>query len=97
MKVMLLGATGLTGGWVLQGLLDKKEVSQVVALVQHKLPTLSDNLVQLEVDFDNLEEHVDLFDVELIIRCLDTTIKKAGSQDEFRKVDFGGLAIRNSS
>ena len=32
MRVMLLGATGLTGGKVLQGLLGRDEVSQVVAL-----------------------------------------------------------------
>ena len=32
MKVMLLGATGLTGGQVLKGLLAREDVSSVVAL-----------------------------------------------------------------
>jgi uncharacterized protein YbjT (DUF2867 family) len=86
---MLLGATGLTGGKVLQGLLGRDEVSQVVALVRHKLPTLHDKLDQHEVDFDKLENHAELFDVDVIICCLGTTIKKAGSQDQFRKVDLG--------
>lgn len=89
MRVMLLGATGLTGGKVLQGLLGRDEVSQVVALVRHKLPTLHDKLMQHEVDFDRLEDHAELFDVDVIICCLGTTIKKAGSQDQFRKVDMG--------
>ncbi|TDT44574.1 putative NAD(P)-binding protein [Halospina denitrificans] len=89
MRVMLLGATGLTGGWVLQGLLAREEVSQVVALVRHKLPTVSDKLVQHEADFDRLEDHAQLFDVDIIICCLGTTIKKAGSKDQFRKVDLG--------
>lgn len=89
MRVMLLGATGLTGGKVLQGLLGREEVSQVVALVRHKLPTLHDKLAQHEVDFDRLEDHAELFDVDVIICCLGTTIKKAGSQDQFRKVDLG--------
>ncbi|MEQ5814289.1 NAD(P)H-binding protein [Marinobacter sp. NFXS11] len=89
MRVMLLGATGLTGGKVLQGLLGRDEVSQVVALVRHKLPTLHDKLAQHEVDFDSLEDHAELFDVDVIICCLGTTIKKAGSQDQFRKVDLG--------
>jgi uncharacterized protein YbjT (DUF2867 family) len=89
MKVMLLGATGLTGGKVLQGLLGRDEVSQVVALVRHKLPTLHDKLAQHEVDFDRLEDYAELFDVDVIICCLGTTIKKAGSQDQFRKVDLG--------
>lgn len=85
----MLGATGLTGGWVLQGLLAKEEVSQLVALVRHELPTRSDKLVQHEVDFDHLEDHAELFDVDLIICCLGTTIKKAGSKEQFRKVDLG--------
>ena len=89
MRVMLLGATGLTGGKVLQGLLGREEVSQVVALVRHKLPTLHDKLAQHEVDFDRLDDHAELFDVDVIICCLGTTIKKAGSQDQFRKVDLG--------
>lgn len=89
MRIMLLGATGLTGGKVLQGLLGRDEVSQVVALVRHKLPTLHDKLDQHEVDFDKLENHAELFDVDVIICCLGTTIKKAGSQEKFRKVDLG--------
>ncbi len=89
MKVMLLGATGLTGGQVLQGLLAREEVDQVVALVRHRLPTLHDKLAQHEVDFDNLDAHASLFDVDTIICCLGTTIKKAGSQAQFRKVDLG--------
>lgn len=44
MRVVLLGATGLTGGWVLQGLLAKKEVSRVVALLRHRLPSIEDAL-----------------------------------------------------
>lgn len=89
MRVMLLGATGLTGGKVLQGLLGREEVTQVVALVRHKMPTLHDKLAQHEVDFDRLDDHAELFDVDVIICCLGTTIKKAGSQDQFRKVDLG--------
>lgn len=89
MKVMLLGATGLTGGQVLQGLLAREEVNQVVALVRHRLPTLHDKLAQYEVDFDDLDAHASLFDVDAIICCLGTTIKKAGSQAQFRKVDLG--------
>ncbi len=89
MKVMLLGATGLTGGQVLQGLLAREEVDQVVALVRHRLPTLHDKLAQHEVDFDNLDAHASLFDVDAIVCCLGTTIKKAGSQAQFRKVDLG--------
>lgn len=89
MNVMLLGATGLTGGKVLEGLLAKEEVSRVVAVVRHTLPTLHEKLDQREIDFDRMADHGDLFNVDVIVCCLGTTIKKAGSQDLFRKVDMG--------
>ena len=89
MRVMLLGATGLTGGKVLEGLLAKDEVSQVVALVRHKLPTLHEKLEQHEIDFGQMADHADLFNVDIIVCCLGTTIKKAGSQTRFREVDLG--------
>lgn len=89
MKVMLLGATGLTGGKVLEGLLAREEVSSVVAPVRRLLPLSHEKLHQQEIDFDRLDEHSELFAVDAIVCCLGTTIKKAGSREQFRKVDFG--------
>ncbi|PXX92352.1 nucleoside-diphosphate sugar epimerase [Marinobacter vulgaris] len=88
MKVMLLGATGLTGGKVLEGLLAKEEVSAVVAPVRRPISLSHEKLEQHEMDFDRLDEHGDLFAVDAIICCLGTTIKKAGSREQFRKVDY---------
>lgn len=88
MNVMLLGATGLTGGKVLEGLLAKDEVSRVVALVRHKLPTLHEKLEQHEIDFGRMADHADLFKVDVIVCCLGTTINKAGSQSAFREADL---------
>lgn len=89
MKIMLLGATGLTGGKVLEGLLAKEEVSSVVALVRRKLPGTHAKLEQHEIDFDRMDEQSELFAVDAIVCCLGTTLKKAGSREQFRKVDFG--------
>ncbi len=89
MKVMLLGATGLTGGQVLEGLLARDEVSSVVTPVRHALALSHEKLEQHEIDFDRLDEHAGLFAVDAIICCLGTTIKKAGSREQFRKVDYG--------
>tara|TARA_R110002074_G_scaffold38300_3_gene103670 strand:+ start:4016 stop:4723 length:708 start_codon:yes stop_codon:yes gene_type:complete len=89
MKVLLLGATGLTGGFVLNGLLARGEIEEVVAPVRKPLKTVHARLRQQEIDFDCMEEHAELFQVDVIICCLGTTIKKAGSQEQFRKVDCG--------
>lgn len=89
MKVLLLGATGLTGGMVLEGLLAADEVSQVVAPVRRALVMEHEKLAQEVVDFDRLDEHESLFAVDVIICCLGSTIKKAGSREHFKEIDYG--------
>src|SRR5680860_64978 len=89
MRVLLLGATGLTGGLVLNGLLARDEIESVNVPVRHRLQLDHSKLYQQEIDFDRMQDCADLFQVDAIICCLGTTIKKAGSQEQFRKVDFG--------
>ncbi|MBW4934026.1 NAD-dependent epimerase/dehydratase family protein [Marinobacter sp. F4206] len=89
MKVLVLGATGLTGAKVVEGLLERSEIESVITPVRRKTDTTHPRLVQHEVNFDNLEAHAGLFDVDAIVCCLGTTIKKAGSREQFRKVDYG--------
>jgi len=86
--VMVLGATGLTGSKVVEGLLARDEVASVVTPVRRKTDRQHPKLVQREVDFDRLDEHADLFEVDVIVCCLGTTIRKAGSQRAFRRVDY---------
>lgn len=89
MKVLLLGATGLTGGLALTRLLARDEVERVVVPVRKPLEFIHAKLQQQEMDFDRMADHAELFKVDVIICCLGTTIKKAGSQEQFRKVDYG--------
>ncbi|MBK1852311.1 NAD(P)H-binding protein [Marinobacter sp. 1-4A] len=89
MNVLLLGATGLTGGLVLEGLLARDEVESVIVPVRKPLESDHKKLRQQEIDFDRMADYVELFEVDVVICCLGTTIKKAGSQEQFRKVDYG--------
>jgi uncharacterized protein YbjT (DUF2867 family) len=89
MKVLLLGATGLTGGLVLESLLAADQVSQVVAPTRRALTVRHEKLQAAAVDFADLEAQAALFKVDVIICCLGTTIKKAGSRKRFREVDYG--------
>lgn len=88
MNVMVLGATGLTGAAVVERLLDRPEVDTVVAPVRRRVGPEHAKLVQQQVDFDDLDASAELFAVDVIVCCLGTTIKKAGSQEQFRKVDY---------
>ncbi|WP_150912127.1 NAD-dependent epimerase/dehydratase family protein [Marinobacter halotolerans] len=93
MKVLLLGATGLTGGMVMDKLLACEQVSCVVAPVRRETGISHPKLAEALVDFDHLEQHQDLFAVDAIICCLGSTIKKAGSRERFRQID-GGIPLK---
>jgi uncharacterized protein YbjT (DUF2867 family) len=87
---MVLGATGLVGGECLRLLLDDSGVSRVVALARRPLSdgSVSGKLRVEIVDFDRLASRGELFDVDQIFCALGTTIKQAGSQEAFRRVDL---------
>lgn len=85
---LVAGATGLVGGHLVRVLVGRPEYSQVTVLVRRKLDFAHPKLTQRVVDFDHLETHADAFAVDDVFCCLGTTIKKAGSQPAFRKVDF---------
>jgi uncharacterized protein YbjT (DUF2867 family) len=85
---VVAGASGLVGGHVVRALLDRPEYSRVTVLVRRKLDLVHPRLEQRLVDFDRLDAQADLFGGADVFCCLGTTIKKAGSQAAFRKVDY---------
>ncbi|MCX6955708.1 MAG: NAD-dependent dehydratase [Verrucomicrobia bacterium] len=87
MKTLLLvGATGLVGQSVLRQALDNPDVAQLVAPTRRPLPPHA-KLENPLVDFDALPEGAPWWRVDGVICTLGTTIKRAGSQPAFRKVD----------
>ena len=86
---MLLGATGLVGREILRLLRADPGVDRIIALVRRPIEAIDDPKVRVEVvDFDALESRADLFSVDQIFCALGTTIKQAGSQPAFRRVDL---------
>ncbi len=85
---LVAGATGLVGGHLVRELVGRPEYRHVTVLVRRELDFAHPKLTQHAVDFDHLEMHADAFSVDDVFCCLGTTIKKAGSQPAFRKVDF---------
>jgi uncharacterized protein YbjT (DUF2867 family) len=86
-KVLLIGATGLTGSYVLDLLLDKEEVTQVVVWGRSETGKRNRKLKEVKVDLNAQIDLAAFPDVDVVICCLGTTIKKAGSQDAFWKTD----------
>lgn len=86
-KALIVGATGLVGGFCLQALLDDDHYSEVIALVRKPLLKTHRKLKTVVTTFDNLEPELSKIQVDDVYCCLGTTIKKAGSQEAFKKVD----------
>jgi uncharacterized protein YbjT (DUF2867 family) len=82
---LVVGATGLVGRQVVAHLLARPEYSGVVALVRRAMGLSNAKLAERIVDFERLA------DTEMraddVYACLGTTIKVAGSQERFRRVD----------
>src|SRR5687767_930954 len=84
--VMLVGATGLVGAAVLRQAQGDGRVTRIVAPSRRKLPP-HPKLENPVVDFVRLPADAPWWSVDGVICTLGTTIRKAGSQEAFRRVD----------
>jgi len=88
--VLLLGATGLVGRHLLKGLLADDSCGRVVTLTRSPVKGVSDcaKWDARIVDFERADEWRDHIATDQVICALGTTMKKAGSRQAFRRVDF---------
>jgi uncharacterized protein YbjT (DUF2867 family) len=92
MIATLIGGTGLTGSFLLHQLLGDSAITEVISISRKPLKIPDTKLT--EVLISGLEQ---LPSVETKIRgeiyfcCLGTTIKAAGSKENFEKVDHDGI------
>ena len=84
---LLAGATGLVGSHVLQLLLADDTWAHVVTVGRRTTPQRHDKLEQRIVDLGAIAALGDLPHADDVFCCLGTTIKQAGSQQAFRRVD----------
>ncbi len=85
---LIAGATGLVGWQLLNLLMGSDHYSKVYVLTRRELPLSNPKLEQLVIDFDKLNHQQEIPEVNDVYCCLGTTMKKAGSKEAFRKVDY---------
>jgi uncharacterized protein YbjT (DUF2867 family) len=88
--VLLLGATGLVGGHILKRLSEHEYCGRVVALTRSAIDG-ADAISKLDariIDFERPDDWRDQVAADQTFCALGTTIRKAGSRDAFRRVDF---------
>jgi uncharacterized protein YbjT (DUF2867 family) len=83
---IIAGSTGLVGGNVIKVLSNKKQ--SAIALTRRSIPNLPPNITEIVIDFDTFEKNGSLPYCNNVFICLGTTIKTAGSKENFRKVDL---------
>jgi len=86
MKLLLVGSTGLVGRHVLDLALADDRIGAVVAPVRHNVAN-HPKLFAPTVDFERLPNDGDWWRVDAVICTLGTTMRAAGSQEAFRRVD----------
>lgn len=86
-NALIAGASGLIGSHLLNLLLDSGRYRTIYVLSRRPLAIRQANVEEVIVDFDQLAD-VQLPEVDDVFCCLGTTMKKAGSKEAFRKVDF---------
>src|SRR5215831_18674338 len=83
----LLGASGLVGGCLRSLLAGEEAYSHGALIGRRPLGLAREKVREVVVDFERPEALREHLAVDDVFCCLGTTIKKAGSQDAFRKVD----------
>lgn len=88
MKTALVaGATGAVGKALVYQLIEDPAYLRVITVSRKALPIKHHKLEQVVADYDHLERVGDKLAADDLFCCLGTTIKAAGSQAEFYKVD----------
>jgi uncharacterized protein YbjT (DUF2867 family) len=85
---IVAGASGLVGGHCLRRLLASGMHEHVVAFVRGPLNVTHKRLEQRTIDYERLGRMSAFPRVQDVFCCLGTTMKKAGSEEAFRKVDY---------
>lgn len=85
---LLLGATGLTGGFLLTELINSGAYSKIIVPARRHLATDNPIVDQVVTDFKNLDAIKDRLVADDVYCCLGTTIAVAKTKEAFRFVDY---------
>lgn len=88
MKALVFGSTGLIGSGLMRLLIQSPEYTEIVSFVRRKSDITPNKVREVQSDLRDLSNYRSEFNCDTIFVSLGTTIKKAGSQEQFREVDY---------
>lgn len=87
LALLLVGATGAVGRAVLEQALDRREIRRIIAPTRRPLALRAARLVNPVLDPSTLTGKEDFWACDAVICTLGTTIRAAGSQAAFARID----------
>ncbi len=87
-KAIIAGATGLIGKFVLSYLLHDKNYSEIIVISRQALVLKDPKIKNIICNFENIENFSNDLIADDVFCCLGTTIKVAGSKENFKKIDL---------
>jgi uncharacterized protein YbjT (DUF2867 family) len=89
-KVCLIGATGLTGSFLLDELISDNRIGEIILLVRKPLSISNPKVKIFIIDFTNEDEYNQgIKNCDCVFVCVGTTMKKVkGNKEEYKKIDF---------
>ncbi len=87
-SAILFGSSGLIGSCLLEQLLADDRYGEIKIFVRKPSQISHPKLDEFLIDFNKLDDYRDLIKGDDLFCCLGTTIKVAGSEAAFRRVDY---------
>lgn len=88
MKALLIGATGSTGKFLLNELIQDDNYTSVTIFVRLASGRTHPKLKEHIIDFSKVGQYRDFIVGDVLFSCLGTTLKAAGSKDKQWEIDF---------
>lgn len=86
---IILGATGLTGGVLLQRLLNDPLYTKVVLFSRRTMNLTHEKIEEHVIDMLQLNRYPKLFMGDVVFCCIGTTKAKTPDKDLYKKIDYG--------
>lgn len=89
MKAIVIGATGLTGGHLIDELIADETCHEIRVFTRRSIAQKSPKIKEFIVDMFALEEHKEDFIGDVVYCCIGTTKKKTPDPAVYEMIDYG--------
>lgn len=88
-SAIVLGATGLTGGLLLNKLLDDPRYARIIVLSRSSAAIENPKVEEHLVDIVDLTTHSEIFQADEVFCCIGTTRAKTTDKKKYKAIDYG--------